>query len=102
MGASGSAGEVLAGESVIAPAQLKALDLPERSVVQAVDFAFAPGTRALMKPGGSVSVRVEGTPPREADAFRRKVALLQDTIALMNDLRRTAPTRAAAAGLNKG
>ena len=36
------------------------------------------------------------------DAFRRKVALLQDTIALMNDLRRTAPSRAVASGLNKG
>lgn len=36
------------------------------------------------------------------DAFRRKVALLQDTIALMNDLRRTTPSRAVASGLNKG
>ena len=36
------------------------------------------------------------------DAFRRKVALLQDTIALMNDVRRTTPSRAAASGLNKG
>lgn len=36
------------------------------------------------------------------DAFRRKVALLQDTIALMNDLRRTTSTRAVASGLNKG
>ena len=36
------------------------------------------------------------------DAFRRKVALLQDTISLMNDLRRTTPSRAVASGLNKG
>lgn len=36
------------------------------------------------------------------DAFRRKVALLQDTIALMNDLRRTTPSRAVTSGLNKG
>lgn len=36
------------------------------------------------------------------DAFRRKVALLQDTMALMNDLRRTTPSRAVASGLNKG
>lgn len=36
------------------------------------------------------------------DAFRRKVALLQDTIALMNELRRTTPTRAVSSGLNKG
>jgi hypothetical protein len=37
------------------------------------------------------------------DAFRRKVALLQDTIALMNELRRGAPARTAlSTGMNKG
>ena len=35
------------------------------------------------------------------DAFRRKVALLQDTIALMNELRRGAPAQTAL-GMNKG
>jgi hypothetical protein len=38
------------------------------------------------------------------DAFRRKVALLQDTIALMNEMRKGNPSRATAiaSGLNKG
>lgn len=38
------------------------------------------------------------------DAFRRKVALLQDTIALMNEMRKGNPARATAiaSGLNKG
>ncbi|AMY11516.1 putative transmembrane transcriptional regulator (anti-sigma factor) [Luteitalea pratensis] len=38
------------------------------------------------------------------DAFRRKVALLQDTISLMNEMRKGNPTRATAIapGLNKG
>ncbi len=38
------------------------------------------------------------------DAFRRKVALLQDTIALMNEMRKGNPDRATAiaSGLNKG
>ena len=38
------------------------------------------------------------------DAFRRKVALLQDTIALMNEMRKGNPGRATAiaSGLNKG
>jgi Putative zinc-finger len=37
------------------------------------------------------------------DAFRRKVALLQDTIALMNEMRRSAPARSAlSTGMNKG
>ena len=38
------------------------------------------------------------------DAFRRKVALLQDTISLMNEMRKGNPARATAiaSGLNKG
>lgn len=38
------------------------------------------------------------------DAFRRKVALLQDTVALMNEMRKGNPARATeiASGLNKG
>jgi anti-sigma factor RsiW len=38
------------------------------------------------------------------DAFRRKVALLQDTISLMNEMRKGNPSRATAiaSGLNKG
>ena len=38
------------------------------------------------------------------DAFRRKVALLQDTIALMNEMRKGNPDTATAiaSGLNKG
>jgi WD40 repeat protein len=52
---------------------LGAIPVPSPELSQAVSLAFGSDTKALVRDGASVAVRVEGGPPRDADAFRAKV-----------------------------
>lgn len=70
-----------------------------RESLQVIDEAIADSRDALRSEPGSQLAQQS-----LFDAFRRKVALLQDTIALMNEMRKgnQAGAAAIASGLNKG
>lgn len=55
------------------PATLNAVEVPEKKVTRAEAAAVDPKTKAMLREGATVSLQVVGSPPRDAETFRREL-----------------------------
>jgi hypothetical protein len=57
---------------------LKAIDLPGKEVTDAEAAAYTPNAKAVLGPGSTIGVEVQGGPPRDQDNFRKQLVSVLD------------------------